>query len=236
LKPPSKRNHATREDWLKAALDALYKQGPEGLNIQALAGQLNISKTSFYWHFKNKAELLDRLIDLWLHEFTETVTENVKLMNSPPRQRLAMAMKIVDEFDLGNYDSSFRVWAKTEPRVARAVREANRRRLEFASKAFAELGFSGDSLACRAALWVGYQSTERYVFPEFSAQKRKALRKERLELLVSGGTWMDARERRPGSSTNRSQLRVRHKRPRQWHVTAISTHPTAKTWHLTRCD
>jgi AcrR family transcriptional regulator len=188
LKSQSKRNYATREDWLKAALKALHNEGPKGLNIQALARQLNISKTSFYWHFKNKAELLDRLIDLWLHEFTETVTENVKLMNSPPRQRLAMAMKIVDEFNLGNYDSSFRVWAKTEPRVAKAVREANRRRLEFASNAFEELGFSGDSLACRAALWVGYQSHERYVFPEFSAAKRKALSKERLKLLISGST------------------------------------------------
>jgi AcrR family transcriptional regulator len=66
LKSQSKRNYATREDWIKAALGALHKQGPKGLNIQALAGQLNISKTSFYWHFKNKAELLDKLIDLWL--------------------------------------------------------------------------------------------------------------------------------------------------------------------------
>ena len=96
MKSQSKRNHATREDWLNAALGALHKEGPKGLNIQALAGKLNISKTSFYWHFKDKAELLDKLIDLWLHEFTETITENVELMNSPPKQRLAMAMKIID--------------------------------------------------------------------------------------------------------------------------------------------
>ena len=171
-----------------AALGALHKEGPKGLNIQGLARQLNISKTSFYWHFKDKAELFDALVDFWCQEFTETVTENVELLDSPPKQRLAMAMEIVDEFDLGNYDSSFRIWARTEPRVAIAVREANRQRLEFANKAFAELGFSGESLACRAALWVGYQSTERYVFPEFSDAKRKTLRGNRLELLISGGT------------------------------------------------
>jgi AcrR family transcriptional regulator len=185
LKPKSTRNRATRADWLEAALGALHKQGPKGLNIQALARQLNISKTSFYWHFKDKAELVDALLDLWLHEFTETITENVKLMNSPPRQRLARAMEIIDKFDLGNYDSSFRIWARTESRVRKAVREANRLRLEFASKAFEELGFSGKSLACRSALWVGYQSTERYVFPEFSAAKRKLFRQERLKILLS---------------------------------------------------
>jgi AcrR family transcriptional regulator len=171
-----------------AALSALSEEGPKGLNIQALARRLKISKTSFYWHFKDKTALVDALVGLWSHEFTETVTENVKLLDYPPRQRLAMAMEIIDEFDLGNYDSSFRIWAKTNPHVAIAVHEVNRQRLKFASNAFAELGFSGDSLACRAALWVGYQSTERYIFPEFSAEKRKALRKERLELLISGGT------------------------------------------------
>ena len=97
-------------------------------------------------------------------------------------------MELVDEFDLGNFDSSFFIWARTEPRAAEAVREVNRQRLEFAGKALAELGFSGDSLACRAALWVGYQSTERYIFPEFSAETRKTMRKERLELLISAGT------------------------------------------------
>jgi AcrR family transcriptional regulator len=187
LKPKPTRNRATREDWLKAALAALHEQGPEGLNIQALSRRLNISKTSFYWHFKDKAELVNSLIDFWSHEFTEIITKNVKLQNCPPRQRLARAMEIIDEFDLGNYDLSFRIWALTEPRAAKAVRDANRLRLGFATNAFAELGFSGDSLACRAALWVGYQSTERLVFPEFSAKKRKGLRKDRLELLISGG-------------------------------------------------
>jgi AcrR family transcriptional regulator len=186
LKSKVARRRATRADWLEAALAALHEQGPKGLNIQALARHLNISKTSFYWHFKDKAELVNALIDLWHHEFTETVTENVKLRNSPPKQRLAKAMILIDEFDLGNYDSSFRTLARTEPHAAKALRETNKLRLEFAGKAFAELGFSGDSLACRAALWVGYQSTERSVFPEFSAKKRKALRKERLELLISG--------------------------------------------------
>jgi AcrR family transcriptional regulator len=109
LKSQLTRNRATRADWLAAALDAIHKEGPKGLNIQALARQLNISKTSFYWHFTDKAELVDTLIDLWCHEFTEIITENVKLLDSPPRQRLAKAMEIVDKFDLGNYDSSFRI-------------------------------------------------------------------------------------------------------------------------------
>jgi AcrR family transcriptional regulator len=188
LKAQSKRNRATRTDWLVTALDALYKEGPKGLNIQGLARQLQISKTSFYWHFKDKDELLVAAVDFWCHEFTDTVTENVELLNRPPRQRLAKAAEIIYKCDLGKYDSSFRIWARTEPLVAKAVRKVNKQRLEFASNAFAELGFSGNSLACRAALWVGYHSTERFIFPELSAAKRKAFRENTLELLISGGT------------------------------------------------
>lgn len=170
-----------------AALSSLHEEGPRGLNIQALARRLNISKTSFYWHFRDKSDLAGALIDHWRHEFTEIVTNNVELLNLPPKKRLATAMDLVDKHDLGNFDSSIRIWARTNPRAENAVREVNKLRLDFASQAFAELGFSGKSLECRAALWVGYQSSERYVFPEFSAVKRKAMQKKRLEILTNKG-------------------------------------------------
>jgi hypothetical protein len=39
MKSQSTRNRATRVDWLEAELDALHREGPKGLNIQALAGR-----------------------------------------------------------------------------------------------------------------------------------------------------------------------------------------------------
>jgi AcrR family transcriptional regulator len=180
----SKRNRASRADWLETALDAIYREGPQGLNIQAMARRLNISKTSFYWHFKDKADLVDALVDHWQHEQTEVITDNKLLLEMPPAQRLARAMELIDQHNLGGFDEALRNWGRTEPRVASALRETNKRRLEFASRIFKELGFSGDEVACRSALLIGYQSTERAVFPEFSAAKRKTLRRERLKLFL----------------------------------------------------
>jgi AcrR family transcriptional regulator len=184
MKSNSKRNRASRADWLAAALDAVCREVSKGLNIQALARRLNISKTSFYWHFEDKAELVDALVDHWQHEQTEVITRNRLLLEMPPAQRLASAMELIDKHDLANYDEALRIWGRTEPRVAKALRETNKQRLEFASRIFEELGFSGDEVACRSALFIGYQSTERSVFPEFSAAKRKTLRRERLKLLL----------------------------------------------------
>lgn len=71
-----KRTRATRADWLAAALDALHTQGPKGLNSQALARQPKISKTRFYWHFKDRAELIDALIEFWLHRRSKQPNPN----------------------------------------------------------------------------------------------------------------------------------------------------------------
>jgi AcrR family transcriptional regulator len=179
------RGRATREQWLAAALKALHKEGPKGINIQALAARLEISKTSFYWHFKNKSELIDALIDFWVRELTEVVTLDRELLELPPRERLLKTMEMIDQFDLAHYDLAFRVWARTAPRVNEALRKVNKLRMEFARSMFTEIGFEGDELSTRAALFVCYHSAERYVFPEFSTAKRKRLREERLKILIS---------------------------------------------------
>jgi AcrR family transcriptional regulator len=180
-----KRGRATREDWLAAALEALHREGPKGVNIKLLAARLKISKTSFYWHFKNKSDLIDALIGFWIHEMTEIVTLNTELLALPPRDRLLRAMEMIDKFDLAHYDLAFRVWGRTEPRVQKALRKVNKLRMDFARSLFTELGFEGNELSTRVALFVCYHSAERYVFPEFSAAKRKRLREERLKILIS---------------------------------------------------
>ena len=43
----------TREDWVLAALQVLLKEGIEAVQITALAQALNVTRGSFYWHFKS---------------------------------------------------------------------------------------------------------------------------------------------------------------------------------------
>ena len=47
----------TREAWLAKALDILA-ENPEHLRIDELAERLDVSKGSFYWHFKNRSEFV----------------------------------------------------------------------------------------------------------------------------------------------------------------------------------
>ncbi|TNC48620.1 TetR/AcrR family transcriptional regulator [Rubellimicrobium rubrum] len=51
--------------WLDAAYRALIDGGVEAVKILPLASELKISRTSFYWFFKDREELLSALADRW---------------------------------------------------------------------------------------------------------------------------------------------------------------------------
>jgi len=51
--------------WLEAAYDALIESGVEAVRILPLAKRLDLSRTSFYWFFKDREELLDALVSRW---------------------------------------------------------------------------------------------------------------------------------------------------------------------------
>ena len=55
----------TREDWIDRARKALILSGVENVKVDVMARRLKVTRGSFYWHFKNRQELLDALIDDW---------------------------------------------------------------------------------------------------------------------------------------------------------------------------
>jgi AcrR family transcriptional regulator len=56
------------EEWMRAARLALLQGGPSAVRVERLARQLGVSKGSFYWHFKKRAELLEALLREWEEE------------------------------------------------------------------------------------------------------------------------------------------------------------------------
>ena len=53
----------SKEQWLTKALDTLESSGVEAVKIERLAKALGISRSGFYWHFKNRQDLLEHLLD-----------------------------------------------------------------------------------------------------------------------------------------------------------------------------
>jgi AcrR family transcriptional regulator len=63
------------ELWVTAAYDVLIDQGIDAVKIQTLGARLKLSRTSFYWFFKDKAALMAALIEMWAGRTTTPMIE-----------------------------------------------------------------------------------------------------------------------------------------------------------------
>ena len=55
----------TRNDWLNVAMDVLVSDGVEQVKVLDLGQRLGVSRSSFYWYFKSRQDLLDALLQQW---------------------------------------------------------------------------------------------------------------------------------------------------------------------------
>ena len=182
--PDTKKTRGvTRDEWLGAALNELSFGSVSDISVQALARKLGIGKSGFYWHFRNKPELLRALLDYWVHEITEVVTANPKMQDLDPETRLRKTAEMILDYGLVRYEIGIRQWALRDPEAAKVVKKVNGLRLNYTREALAELGFEGDDLEMRAMAFVCYHTWELQMFREMSKKKLRGLIQKRVEMI-----------------------------------------------------
>lgn len=62
---PTAAVRLNRDDWLDAAFAAAVEHGFDGVRVLVLADTLGVTRGSFYWHFKDHAELIAALLERW---------------------------------------------------------------------------------------------------------------------------------------------------------------------------
>ena len=170
----SVRRGVSKEEWLETGLESLIMNGVAGLKVESLARSLGIARAGFYWHFKNRDDLLRQLLDYWVRELTEVITADADLAALEPKSRLTKTAEMILEYDLARYDMAIRQWALTDTGVARAVRKVDRMRMDFLRDAFREIGFTGDDLEIRAMLFLCYQTWEPSIRCPMPRRRRQA--------------------------------------------------------------
>jgi AcrR family transcriptional regulator len=179
-----KTQRITKAQWLDMALEVLETDGVTGVRIEILAKRLGISKSGFYWHFKNRDNLLKDMLDYWIHELTEVLATNTEMLALEPMRRLARTAEMILEYDLTRYEIPIRQWALQDAVAARAVKKVNQIRLDYIGGAFSELGFTGDDLEMRKMLFTCYHTWEAPMFPEISRKRRRELISKRIDLIT----------------------------------------------------
>jgi AcrR family transcriptional regulator len=121
-----------REDWLRAARLAILRGGVEAARVEKLARALGVTKGSFYWHFKDRGELLELLLSEWENEVPEMVEQ---LRRAPAEGKFPALVRILEQraklSEDGNVpsDAAIFAWASVDPAVARRVNRAEKERI-----------------------------------------------------------------------------------------------------------
>jgi AcrR family transcriptional regulator len=178
-----KSKRLSRDDWLAAALEVLKSEGVGNVSIVRIARDLGVTSGSFYWHFEDRNELLQSLLDFWVRAQTETVFEKVD--RADPSERLLKLMEILTLGEEARYEVAVRAWAGFDKMAAEVVRRTDKRRIEFLRSIFHELGFSGIEAEMRARLFVYYQLAEPSVLWREPKSKRREIIQLRHRLLTS---------------------------------------------------
>jgi AcrR family transcriptional regulator len=104
----------TREDWLRAGLQALAEDGADGLRVMSVARRLNVTKGSFYWHFAGLDAYLGELAQYWERSHTQDAIACVEQLGGDAQTKLRHWLKGAAASDLA-LDRAIRSWALTHP-------------------------------------------------------------------------------------------------------------------------
>ena len=138
-----------RAQWLQAGLDALRNGGVAAVRVERLAADLELTKGSFYHHFRDRSALLDALLEFWSREMTDAEFERVREKSGLVARLLALAEDVLQK-GMGRYDPAIRAWARSDRKVAAAVAAVDRRRVKALAGFFEEAGFGAAEARTRA--------------------------------------------------------------------------------------
>jgi AcrR family transcriptional regulator len=163
---PSGNIKATREDWLNSALEILISDGVEAVRILTLGQKLGVSRSSFYWYFHSRQDLLDQLLDHWRNKNTRFIIERAKRPAPSVTQAVLNVFECwVDEnLFQPRLDFAIRTWARSSPRVHEIIDAADNDRVAAIRDMFARYGYDETDAFIRARvlyfMQIGYYSLE----------------------------------------------------------------------------
>ncbi len=151
-----KRQRFSKNEWLEAGLKMLATQGVDKLTIGSLSRTVGVAKTSFYWHFKDRQDLLDHMLEYWISEFNTVLTDNPELLPLPAEQRLHAIADTVTGQKLAKYELAIRAWASHDQSAQTVYDSMHYRRMAVIKQAFADAGFDPLEQETRAQVFNCY--------------------------------------------------------------------------------
>ncbi|MEP4198700.1 MAG: TetR/AcrR family transcriptional regulator [Aliishimia sp.] len=144
----------TRADWLNVARGILVTNGVSEVKIQPIASKLAVSRSSFYWYFKSRSDLLDALLDDWEARNTQAIQTHCGDAAKTITQAVCNFFRcFVDphSFDQG-LDFAIREWARRDASVKSRIEQADKLRVQAVTDMFERFDYAPQDADARARI------------------------------------------------------------------------------------
>lgn len=174
----------TKEIWIEKGLQVLKEQGFGELSIVKLANKLNVTRGSFYHHFKSLNDLIDCMIASWEERIVTKGFEKTLINHKQPEQEFRNLINYVTQLN-DRLDLVFRQWATNNPHVKAHMERLDQKRLSMLIEVFQRLANNeqeGTKLA-KIAFYAYIGSLHTFPYPSAKEQKKGA--EEMFEVVIT---------------------------------------------------
>ena len=175
--PEHGRQSLTPEAWIDAATEVLVDRGIDHVRVDVLATQLGVTRGSFYWHFRDREDLLRRVLEAWRNRATVQLTRRLTLAGQDARAQLRDVISLPHRgrsaARAARIELAIRAWARRDQMAREAVDEADQQRIAYHGQIFESLGFGPDEATLRAFVVYSYEVAESLLHQQGQTQDRQ---------------------------------------------------------------
>ncbi len=149
----TERRALQRFDWLQKALDIFVAEGIDAVRITRLAQELGVTRGSFYWHFENRKDLIEALVNYWKDKNTAAITESIHRVTSLEDGIFNFFETCIDAalFD-PRLDLALREWARRSASVRALLDSEDEARIKSLCDFFIHFGYEMPHALIRARI------------------------------------------------------------------------------------
>ena len=156
----------TRADWLNVALDLAVSEGVGEVKVLSISERLGVSRSSFYWYFKSRKDLLDALLNHWQQTNTAVLVRHAEMPAATVTEAVCNISRCWVDPELFNHklDFAIREWARRDGAVRRIIDQTDAIRVAAFGAVFTRFKYTEDEAEVRARVMyymqVGYYALE----------------------------------------------------------------------------
>jgi len=174
--PDDERENLTQENWIRCAQEMLVDGGIDLVRIDVMARKLKVTRGSFYWHFRDRGDLLAQVLESWRNAATEQIIERFDRLRDEPRglikELLTLPFRGRSAHRAARVELAIRDWARRDPMARNAVDDVDARRISYIAQCFSALGFDIVEARSRAFVLYAYEVAESLLFNQGTASQK----------------------------------------------------------------